>query len=407
MKILHICAGIEISNQSGVPNYVRGLATIQADNGYDVTVLSDSKETTYGFKLYSYRSSIRSFYMGRLIDKKSLNLLKQHIEENRYDIIHVHMVMNIDWDLYTILADKKYVVSLHDYWYLCPRIMMFHNNKACSSYDREECKKCVSYCERFRFFRGINKLIRKINGKNNNYVYIQQNITQTRYEKYKYLLENADAVLPVSNRVKKIYEQSNIAAKYHVMHIGNISADDFNLNYSYNKNEGVINAVFLGRLNIVKGARVLLEIADKIDKQKFKIHFFGDAASYAEKIKDKGIVNHGKYKQNELSTILNNMDIGFVLPIWEDNAPQVVMEMLNNHIPIIGTRMGGVPDFVNSENGYLFNPYSVDEFEEMILFLNNLSFDDIKRMKKHIIATKTTKNHIEELDMLYRSILQI
>ena len=100
------------------------------------------------------------------------------------------------------------------------------------------------------------------------------------------------------------------------------------------------------------------------------------------------------------------MDVGLVLPIWEDNGPQVVMEMLNNKLPVIATSMGGITDFVNDNNGYLFNPYSNDGLEKAVDFINNLTSDKVFNMKTMISRTLSPKEHCLELLNVYQKILQ-
>lgn len=402
MKIMHICGGIPISNQSGIPNYVRNLATSQKESGHDVTVLTSNDGSTYNFNIYVYSSRIKSFSRGRVEDKKALDVLAKHLEKEQYDIIHVHMIMNIDWNLYDILKNYKYVVSLHDYWYLCARITMFWNGCSCGKYDEVTCKKCISYLEQFRICRGASKAIAKILGVQEFYPHVPQKNTKIRYEKYKLLLEGATYVLPVSNRVMEIYKNSGINARYYVSHIGNITADNFSYDYVFDKNDSQINMVFLGRLTKVKGVEVLLKIAENLDKNKYQIHFYGDSAAYADKIRKAGIIDHGKYQQVDLPQILMDMDLGLVLPVWEDNGPQVVMEMLNNHIPVVGTNMGGLTDLVVSKkNGYIFNPFTNEGYDELFQFLDELSIDQLKVMSENIMPTTTTREHLLDLDKIY------
>lgn len=405
MKILHICAGLPISNQSGIPNYVRNVASNQASLGHDITVLTSDYDlnNTYNFKIFFVKSKIKSFSRGRIIDKSTLIQISNHLKKENYDIIHIHMLMTIDWRIYSILKNYNYVVSLHDYWFLCPRITMYWNNKSCECYDEKKCKACISWVEQYRITKGFFRFFsKKINGIEK-YPYISQNYTQIRYNNYKKLLEGAKMVLPVSTRVMDIFKMSNISANYKVCHIGNITADNFKTNYSYKKYGNKINIVFLGRLTKAKGVDVLLKIAEKIDKTKFEIHFFGDAMEYKNIIENVGIINHGKYCQVDLQKILIGMDLGFVLPIWEDNGPQVVMEMLNNHIPVIGTNIGGIPDFVISGvNGYLFNPFNKSGYLYLFEFLNNINIDKIRFMSENIKKpTKTTREHFDELLDIY------
>ena len=63
----------------------------------------------------------------------------------------------------------------------------------------------------------------------------------------------------------------------------------------------------------------------------------------------------GPYRQEDLPEYLAKVDVVVVPSIWEDCAPLVVAEALAARAPVIGSRIGGIPDFVeHGVNGLLF-----------------------------------------------------
>ena len=406
MKILEICTGFPLSFQGGITNYVRSLAQQLYECGNEVYVLGDEDNEKYEFHYVGYRTNLNGFVYGPLRDKKGLKWLKIFLEREKFDVIHVHMCINIDWDLYELLNQYHYIVSLHDYFFICPRITMIDNcGASCEKYEEEKCKKCISYLHRLKAARYIPKLFAPSNSATDYMPHVPQKISQMRYEKFRKLLEQADYVLPVSNRVGEIYSNSGINANYKTLHIGNISANEFDNRKAHVSDGSRVNLVYLGRLSYYKGVNILTRIADEIDHGRNSIHFWGYSGKYKDLLRDHGILDHGKYDQNQLSDILSNMDIGLVLPIWEDNGPQVVMEMLNNKLPVIATRMGGIPDFINEDNGYLFNPNSNGDIEKVCSYINGLTKDDILRMKLKINRTISPAEHCTAICDIYKEIM--
>ena len=107
------------------------------------------------------------------------------------------------------------------------------------------------------------------------------------------------------------------------------------------------------------------------------------------------------YRFDELPSILAGKDLGIVPPIWYDNAPQVVFEMLSLGVPVLGARIGGIPDFVrHGENGMLFEPGSVDDLSRT---LNTIVMDPgiIDTFKRGIKPMKTIAAHLDDLEALY------
>lgn len=408
MKILHICTGWPLSFSGGITNYVRAIAEEQCKNGVDTYVLGAPDNKEYPFKYIEYTSSkIIPFTFSKLEDKGALGKIKQLLEKEEFDIIHIHAIEYIDWDLHEIIKNYKYIVSLHDYCFICPRVYMYHNGTVCNRYDEEKCCKCISYLDRIALMRkGVNYINRKLN-KKIILPYIKQNITKIRYEKFvKGLLNNADYILPVSTKVEEIFKNSGVTTRSKVLHIGNKTADEYSEKFTYIDDEHIIKIVFLGRLSEYKGADLFLKIAGKYkNNKKIEFHFLGKAGRYEEALLKNGIVNRGAYNPSELSEILKSYDMGMVLSIWHDNGPQVVMELLNNHVPVIGTKMGGITDFVNSNNGYVFDPYSEEDLDKLYVFLDNLNSKKILQLKKNIKRTTTSKEHYDDLMNVYTEVI--
>lgn len=409
MKVLHISTGYPLSYAGGITNYVRMLATEQMNNGVEVSVLgSVDDKKNFPFKYYEYSSKkIKPFTLGRANDKEALNRIKDILDKENFDLIHIHMMLDIDWDIVDLLKDKyKYIISLHDYFYICPRIiLMDREGQICREYNHNKCEKCVTKLETIDLIRRIgNRISTKVDFK---YPTIGQKYTEERYYKFKELLEGAELLLPVSNRVKELYESAGINGKYKVLHIGNYSAEKY-MKFdegSYHKKES-IDVVMLGALTYHKGAEVLLKLIKGVKNPNIKFHFYGRTEEkYEKSLVNSGLICHGKYNPNDLSKILSKMDLGCVLSIWEDNAPQVVMELLNNNVPVIGTKMGGIIDFVNESNGYTFNPYSDEELKSVINFLNNIDEKKIIELKNNIKRTKTPNEHLKEIYDTYVDII--
>ena len=405
MKILHISAGFSIDFQGGITNYVRNIALEQARNGNEVWILADSG-SEQAYKLFCPATRIKPFSFAHKCDLKNYSQIEGFIQDEDFDLIHIHMMLNVDQRLYRIIKQYKYIISLHDYYYICPRIIMKHGHSIrCEKANTEKCEQCFSVLDYNNlYYRAIRKLFGEAFA--DRFPIKARSIYRKWITNLKPLLEGAKLLIPVSNRVMEIYQQSGIQNNYRVLHIGNMSALDFNDKYQYKHNDS-INIVVLSSVAEYKGGNLLCKLIKETNNKLLKVHFYGRAnAEQAQMLEEAGIINHGAYKQNELKEILSNVDLGMVLPIWEDNAPQVVMEMLNNHVPVFATKMGGITDFVNENNGYTFDPFNPIDIENAIEFLNNLNFNDIERMKKSIKRTTTPEEHYLKLMDVYKEVLK-
>ena len=404
MKIFHIIIGHPLQFQGGVENYVRTLADLQSKLGHDVSVLAEHRTKINDAKYKIYTLNTEKLYrnlFGEMYDKKQYNIVKNILIEGAFDIIHVHLTLGLDWNILNLIEQYHYVVSLHDYYFLCPRIQMIDKKRRiCEKYSSDKCKHCVNYLERYQVYRIGERFINQIVKSKTIRIYLKQKATEKRYYIHKKFLENANVLLPVSEKVKEVFLNSNINGNYKVLHIGNITADSFEkINKIYNNQH--INIAMLGTLSYMKGADIFCRIANETNNPLLKFMFWGNSATYKEQLKIYNIVDYGPYRQSELTDILKDVHLGLVLPVWQDNAPQVVMEFLNNKIPVIATSMGGITDFINERNGYLFDPFDEIEFKKLIDFINSLTMIKIQKMADSIKRTKTPLEHAMELIDIY------
>ena len=75
--------------------------------------------------------------------------------------------------------------------------------------------------------------------------------------------------------------------------------------------------------------------------------------------------------RNDINDILNISDI-YLQPSRTEGLSLSIMEALNYSLPVIGTRVGGIPEIVHEgENGYLFEKENVEELSDRIEILVN------------------------------------
>lgn len=413
MNILQISTGFDIGFNGGITNYVRNISDALVDAGHNVTVIY-SKDTglekKYKYKTIVVNPKLEPFHLSSIISNSDIEKLEKIVINEKPDVIHVHMM--IDLPIKILGMFKKYaklVISLHDYSFICNRIVLMKpNGENCvDSNENKDCSYCINSQETID-----NKYLRAINREFKN-IFFKDKFFNSSGHHEKFLIgkeefNNADAVIAVSSRVKDIYEKAGYTNNNFVVnHIGNYTAEEqFRVLFKQRKQiyfGEKIKFGFIGNLNPIKGAEIFLKLIENV---KHEFHIYGGIdAEIQNKIKfNKNVYYHGKYKHNDLITILQNIDFGLVLPVWEDNAPQVVFEFLNAGIPILGTRMGGLPDFINGKNGKLVEN-SVVGIKEAKRFIDS---DEVYNLYNSVInkieGTKKAKQHSDEMMRIYNQI---
>jgi len=120
--------------------------------------------------------------------------------------------------------------------------------------------------------------------------------------------------------------------------------------------------LYIGQIEEHKGALFLIKVFNKFSKQnnKIKLLIAGDGSklSKAKKISinNKNIEFLGKINSQEVEDVMKQADYLIVPSLCYENSPTVIYEAISVGLPVIASRLGGIPELLNSE--YLFEPGS-------------------------------------------------
>lgn len=107
--------------------------------------------------------------------------------------------------------------------------------------------------------------------------------------------------------------------------------------------------------------------------------------------------------RNDINDILNISDI-YLQPSRTEGLSLSIMEALNYSLPVIGTRVGGIPEIVHEgENGYLFEKENVEELADRIeILFNNREVREMMGRKSKVISSRfTLADGVEKLASIY------
>lgn len=124
--------------------------------------------------------------------------------------------------------------------------------------------------------------------------------------------------------------------------------------------DGHCKILHIGRFAEVKNHAGLIDAFEKVYKNKADVHLWlvGDGVlknKIENVVKEKHLAENVKFwgVQNSVYDILNSADI-FVLPSHYEGIPLTITEAMGSGLPIIATRVGGIPDMiVDGLNGIL------------------------------------------------------
>ncbi len=127
-----------------------------------------------------------------------------------------------------------------------------------------------------------------------------------------------------------------------------------------------------------KGQIVLLDAVAKLSEGALpNVHamFVGegpDEQMLKEKTKEMGLEKHVTFFPftREPNFVFDRIDILTLPSLYKEGLPNVLLEAMSMGLPVISSRMAGVPEIVfNGETGYMTEPGNVEEFAEAVIKL--------------------------------------
>ena len=161
--------------------------------------------------------------------------------------------------------------------------------------------------------------------------------------------------------------------------------------------------VYLGRVNEVKGVRTLCKAAAQLDKKLIVIGGGELLPELQEAYKDcKQIEFKGQMQWEEFMPILRGARF-MVLPAeWSENNPLTVIESQSLGTPVLGARIGGIPELIDEGvSGMTFTSGDVEDLKDKIMEMFEHEFD-YDAIAKNAIERYSSEAYYEKLMALYK-----
>jgi len=233
-------------------------------------------------------------------------------------------------------------------------------------------------------------------------------------------LKNADAVISLTDDMKsKIREVCNreifvIPNGIDLNKFEGLSKEKLRKKFGLNKTEKTI--LYVGTLRPIKGLKYLIEAMKIINDKNIKLLLVGrgEERRHLEKLVKKYEIENivtfvGRVPNKEVFEYMAASDV-LVLPSLSEGFPNVILEAMASGLPIVATKVGGVPKIVNNEeNGFLVDPKNPKQIYEalLLLFKDKKLREKISKINKLEAKKYSWKNVIDKLDELYFKIIDV
>jgi glycosyltransferase involved in cell wall biosynthesis len=284
--------------------------------------------------------------------------IKKIIKDEHPDIVHLHNIHSqISPSILSVLKNENIpcVMTLHDYKMVCPVYTLFLRGKTCERCSQKKFYHCLlNKCTKNSYMKSLLNTLE---------MYIHHSVL--------HIYDLVDAFISPSHFL--IDKLGKMGFTKSISYVPNpIFPDEFKCSY----NEGTRTLMYFGRLSHEKGLHTLLKAVKGIDAD-CQIHGQGPLEHELKKVKQReqldNVTFYGHSGKEEIIEFLKRALFVVMPSEWYENSPYAVMEAFASGKPVIGSHIGGIPEFViEKETGLTFQPGNEDELRHHILyFLNN------------------------------------
>lgn len=296
------------------------------------------------------------------------------------DIVHLHnFAHQISPSILDIFHKYKLptVMTMHDYKLVCAPYTLLSHGKLC--------EKCASAQYYHCLLEGCVKGSKAKSLLNTIEMYLHHSFLHI-YD-YIYLFISPSIFLKT-----KLEE---MGFKGRIVHISNFINSAYFVP-SFDTTARTI--VFCGRLSREKGVGTLIEAVKGLD---VTLKIIGDGPIKSEleaQVRAEGITNvvFVGYKTGDvLKNEIRNCMFTVIPSEWYENNPLSVLEAFALGKPVVGARIGGIPELVrDGETGYTFEPFSTMDLRKKILHLldNQASIVFLGKNARRFVETEFNPN---------------
>ena len=360
-------------------------AQLLRENGHEVVFLSftDDKNIQTGEKEYFVkRSGVIKKLTSYISNGEAARIIEEVVEKEKPDIAHAHLLWGgITASIIPVLHKHEIPIvhTAHDYRMVCPAYT-FRNG--CG----EVCEKCKG-----------GKFMECFKGRCSKGSVVQSALmTVEMYYRNKkwHPAKELDGIIYVSKFAKYKHEELDpLFARtmntvlYNFTKVG----EDYP---SVEKDGGYY--LYYGRLSHEKGIATLVEAFSGHPELKLKVVGTGPKEDELRQKNYPNVEFLGYKTGEELYNIVRNAQFVCVPSEWYENNPMTVVEAYSMGVPVIGARIGGIPEIVDEgKTGFLFESGNVESLEKAVEQSLAVGAEEYGAMKKNALAF--AKEHFDRL----------
>ena len=378
MNLLVVAPHFPPSHVGGVEAYTKMLADRMHAEGHRVSVIAVHAlaggaedgcdavvDTSFGYDVHRLTLTLAAgqAFPLRWAHAPGRRAVDAVLARTAADVLHVHSGYLLGAPALAASAARGVpaVLTLHDYWFSCPRITLQQpGGGVCTGPEGEaKCAACLVADQ-----RRVQSIGRAV-GAGRAASWLGQGnraLVADRQRGLSALLQGVAAVLAPTRFVAAQNAVAGVpAARVQLSRYGFTAMPRL----PRTDGGGILRLAFIGQLAPHKGVHLAIAAVRSLPGAPLRLDIHGPLdphPAYVARLRelaggDARIVFHGPYTRDRLPVVLQHADAVVVPSVWHEVAALVIQEAQAAALPVIGTRLGGTPELVTHDvDGLLFDP---------------------------------------------------
>jgi glycosyltransferase involved in cell wall biosynthesis len=225
---------------------------------------------------------------------------------------------------------------------------------------------------------------------------------------------NASAILPVSDDLRRNMERVGIQNQYQVIY-NVVNTDRFTLSEAPAKGEKVKMLHISTLRDEAKNFSGLLRVVERLAqvRRDFELHVIHDypAPDFEDYVRQHQLTDvvlfHGKQTPEGVAAYFAKTDF-FVLFSNFENLPCVIVESFASGVPVLSTRVGGIAEIVSPERGVLVEAEDEDAlFAQMQYLLDHYADYDRETIRQYALKSFSMEEIGRQIYQQYEQLLKM
>lgn len=249
--------------------------------------------------------------------------------------------------------------------------------------------------------------------KNIKFIWHEHNMPKSSVRKLivKTLGKHIKKILVVSQAIKDRYP-INDDEKVVVLRNGIVVNEN---EFIDNKEKNILNLAIVSRIDMGKGHLEVIDAFKRLNKEYYRLYIIGNATSKKAEVIEETIKKECEQNDNiiyvgykkDVESYYKKIDVVIQASTSWDSLPTVLIEAMNYNCALIGSNIGGIPEIIDKNNGYIIEVDNiVNNLEKTLnLIKKDNKLIDMQIYSKKVLESKFSLNEqIRKINKLFKEI---